>query len=232
MKNCTQLLAITSFLTSAGAAQAGINLINNGTFETGLGGWFAANQLGSDGSFLHQSGAISPVNGLSVQSPPQGLFAAMTDGGGPGSHVLYQDFVIPSGVTNALISFSLFVNNTATAFSTPTHLDFATTALNQQARVDVLTSTSNPFSTAAADVLQNLFQTAVGSPLTTGYTSFTFDATALFAAHQGETVRLRFAEVDNVNIFNFGVDDISVVVPTPGSLLVLAPVCAVRRRRK
>lgn len=226
----TQLITLATLACTA-ASHAGINLITNGGFESGLSGWTISNQLGSEGTFFHQSGNTSPVNGLSVQVPPEGTFAAMTDAGGPGSHVLYQDFVVPANVTDGSLQFSLFVNNTATAFTTPTHLDFATTALNQQARVDIMSSSVDPFSTAPGDIIQNLFQTAVGSPLTTGYNNFSFDLTALFAARGGQTLRLRFAEVDNVNIFNFGVDNVNLVVPSPTTLIVLAPLCVIRRRR-
>jgi len=87
---------------------------------------------------------------------------------------------------------------------------------------------------AGADVFQNLFQTAVGSPLVTGYNAFNLDITAALAAHAGQTVRLRFAETDNVNIFNFGVDGVSVsVVPAPAGAVVALPLAflGVRRRR-
>jgi len=35
----------------------------------------------------------------------------MTDAQRPGTHVLYQDFLIPSVVPGAVIGFALFVNN-------------------------------------------------------------------------------------------------------------------------
>lgn len=231
MKTTRTILVTLATLALTTASNAGLSLITNGGFESGLSGWTTANQLGSEGTFFHQSGATSPVNALTVQPPPEGSFAAMTDAGGPGSHVLYQDFVVPANITDASLTFSLFINNTATAFTTPSHLDFATTALNQQARVDIMTAASDPFSTAPTDILQTLFQTTVGSPLTTGYNSLTFDLTAFLAARPGQTLRLRFAEVDNVNIFNFGVDDVSLVVPSPATLFIGAPMLFVRRRR-
>lgn len=216
----------------APSASAGTGLIVNGGFESGLAGWTVADQLGSDGSFSVQTGTTSPVNGLTVAAPPEGTRAAMSDGAAPGSHLLYQDFTVPTGVTSATLEFSLMVNNTATAFTTPASLDFATPALNQQARVDIITTAANPFSVSSGDVLLNAFQTSVGSSLVTGYNVFSIDVTALLAAHPGETLRLRFAETDNVNIFNFGVDRVSLVIPAPGTAMLLATGLVFMRRRR
>ena len=33
----------------------------------------------------------------------------MTDAEGPGSHVLYQDFVIPVGTVSGILSFDVFI---------------------------------------------------------------------------------------------------------------------------
>lgn len=223
---------IVSLATLTGTARAQ-DLIVNGGFETGFSGWTRVDQLGSDGTFQVQSGVTSPVNGFAVASPRQGGFAAMTDSVGPGAHALYQDFAVPLSVPTATLRFSIFVNNGATAFSTPASLDWATPTLNQQARVDITTTGADPFSVAPGDVLQNVFQTIVGSPLVTGYNDFTIDITALLSAHAGETLRLRFAETDNVNFFNFGVDAVSLTVPAPSVLALLGVGClgAARRRR-
>lgn len=220
--------AILCLATPASAQE----LLTNGGFESGFAGWTHADQIASDGTFQIQSGTTSPINGFSVPAPVQGLRAAMTDSTGPGSHVLYQDFAIPAFVPQATLRFSLYIKNSAGAFSTPNSLDWATPVLNQQARVDIVTTGADPFSTSAPDVLQNVFQTALGSALETGYNSFTIDVTALLAAHAGETLRLRFAEADNVNFFNFGVDAVSLAVPAPGEsgLLGLAIVGLARRR--
>src|SRR4029079_19814281 len=120
---------------SAGTAFA-TPLILNGGFESGFLSSTRANQLGSEGNFFLQTGTVSPVNLDSVPAPPGGTTAAMTDALGPGSHILYQDFIVPS--PNATLSFSLFVGNRANMFATPATLDFSTPALNQQARVDIL----------------------------------------------------------------------------------------------
>jgi uncharacterized protein (TIGR03382 family) len=223
-------LASVASLASIASAQ---NLITNGGFESGFAGWSRADSIASDGTFHLQSGTTSPSNGLSVAAPAEGSAAAMTDSQGPGSHALYQDFVVPLTVPQATLTFSLYVNNRATAFSVPDSLDWTTTALNQQARVDIM-NVADPFSVATADVLLNAYRTAAGSALEFGYSTFTLDVTSLLAANAGRTLRLRFAEADNVNIFNFGVDGVSlVVIPTPAAaaLGLLAGAASLRRRR-
>jgi hypothetical protein len=201
--------------------------ILNGGFESGFTSWTRADQLGSEGMFSLQSGTSSPVNGDPVPAPPGGTNAAMTDAAGPGAHVLFQEFVVTPG--SATLSFALFIGNRASLFATPApaSLDFSTTALNQQARVDILIGGTNPFSVAATDVLLNLFQTNPGDPLVSGYNTRTVDVSALFAAHVGETLRLRFAETDNVFTFQLGVDNVSInpaetAVPEPMSMLLFA----------
>lgn len=217
-------------------------VIVNGGFESGLAGWTSADQLGSDGSFMIQSGTMSPVNGFAVPAPPQGTWAAMTDAQGPGSHVLFQDFVVPtSSVIN--LEFSLFIGNGngAPDFFTPPTLDFATTALNQRVRVDLMTTTSDPFSLLGPDIVLNVFETMPGSPLVMGYNPFQVDVTAALLPYQGMTLRLRFAEVDNVAPMNLGVDAVAVTtgrtnVPDTLSLGALASTLlalfALRRRAK
>ncbi len=203
-------------------AQAGAAVITNGGFESGLASWTKADQIGSEGTFSLQSGTTSPVNGFTVPVPPEGTDAAMTDAQGPGSHVLYQDFLIPTGVTSANITFRLYIRNGAQDFFTPAtpSLDFSTPVLNQQVRVDILSTAGDPFSVLAADVIQNLYQSQPGNALISGYNLVTADLSTLFQARAGQTVRLRFAEADNVFTMNLGVDDVSIntgvsAVPEP-----------------
>jgi hypothetical protein len=147
----------------------------------------------------------------------------MTDQEGGGSHALYQDFTASAGP--ATLSFSLYVGNRADAFYLPGHLDWATADLNQQARVDIVSTGANIFSVAAGDVLLSLFATQAGDALESGYTTYSFDLTSFLGAHAGETLRLRFAEADNVAPFQFGVDnvrfDAATPVPEPETLLLM-----------
>jgi hypothetical protein len=173
------------------------------------------------GNWWQQSGSTSPVNGFAVPAPPGGTSAAMTDAAGPGSHVLYQDFVVPFTLGVSTLRFDLYIQNRASAFFSPATLDFATPTLNQQFRVDILTTSSIPFSVTVGDVLMNVYQTQPGNPLVSGWVTITVDLTALLASRAGETLRLRFAEVDNVNTLIVGVDNVSLVVPEPATVTLL-----------
>ena len=220
---------IALLLLVLGSTRAGAEtqLIANGGFEEGGGSllsWTTADQPGSDGGFFPQSGTASPILGDPVPGPPGGSFAAMTDAEGPGSHVLYQDVVLPAQqLLSATLSFDLFLGNRADEFATPDTLDF-TGVLNQQARVDLVSPTADPFSLLAGDVLMELYRTEVGDPAVSGYSTFSFDLAPVLSSRPGETVRLRFAEVDNLFSFQLGVDNVSLMVqaiPEPGSLTLV-----------
>jgi len=208
-------LLLTLAPGAARPARAASEVITNGAFTNGFTGWTRMDQIGSEGTFALQTGTVSPVNGITVPAPPSGPNAAMTDAFGGGAHVLYQDFVVPTGDNTGSLRFSLFIGNRATAFFTPNTLDWATPTLNQQARVDILRSGADPFSLAPADVLQNAFRTLTTNPLVSGYTNFTVDVSQALRAQAGQPFRLRFAETDNVNLFQFGVDNVSLVTTTP-----------------
>jgi hypothetical protein len=216
------IIALVASSAGAQTARADVIIINGG-FEAGFASWTRVDQLGSEGTFALQTGTTSPVNGATVPAPPGGTQAAITDAQGPGSHVLYQDFVPSLPITSGRLHLDLFIGNRATAFSTPSpaSLDFSTPALNQQVRVDILRGGTDPFSVAAADVLLNVYQSKAGDPMVSGYNPIDVDLTALLAANAGSTLRLRFAEVDNVNIFQIGVDNVSFTpVPEPSTLVL------------
>lgn len=236
-------MSVLGIAIVAGANAA--NLIVNGGFEAngGVGtdifvGWAESDEVGGVGDFYVQSGTGSPLNGFPVPAPPEGAFAAMTDQGGAGAHVIYQDIFVPIGVTAATLSLQKYVLNQAGAFVVDPTLSAVSGFANQQARIDLISATADPFSTAPVDVLQNIYQSNVGDPLDDGaYQLVSADVTATLQANAGQFIRLRIAEADNQLFFAFGVDDVKLdvdVVPEPATMAALAIGAGMlaRRRRK
>lgn len=201
---------------------AGSGILTNPSFETGnLNGWGTADV--GDGAFAVLPAGAPLQSGLSAPVPPDGVFQAITDQGAPGAHVVYQEFEVPAG---GQVEFDLWWDNQAGVWFNAGDLspdgDF-----NQHARVDLLTTGSDPFGTGG-EVLDNLF-TLDSGPFQSGYEHFVFD----ISGFAGDEVRLRFAEVDNQFFFNFAVDNV-VVTPEPAALAMLGfgALLIGRRRRR
>lgn len=219
--------AVLAVWAGIASCSASAQILVNGGFEDNGGqgfsnftGWTVADQIGSAGSFYAQTGTGTPLFGNLVPAPPEGNFAAMSEGGGAGSHVLYQDFQAPVGISSGSLSFQLFINNQGGDFFAPATLDFSAGS-NQQVRVDLLTASSDPFSVVPGDVLLTLFQTNPGDPLTSGYNTITTDITSVLVAQSGNLLRLRFSEVDSIAPLNLGVDNVALLVPEPSTLALL-----------
>jgi hypothetical protein len=220
----TTALFSTALALIPGHASAA-QILSNGGFDAGLTGWTKSDTTGSDGTFSLQTGTVSPLSGTAVPAPPSAPNSAMTDAQGPGTHVLYQDFAVTGPVGSAVLTFSLFLGNQAGAYyvPSPATFDFGVAAFNQQARVDVLLSSAGAFSLSSNDVLLNVFQTPSGSAtLPSGYANYSFQIASVLNANVNRTLRLRFAEVDNVAPFQLGVDNVSLetsAVPEPVSFV-------------
>lgn len=236
-------LAVAQKAAAPAGAQAVASLLANAGFETNGGagsssfaGWTVVDLAGGSGSWYVQTGVESPLNGLTVPPPPEGSFQAMTDQTDPGSHVLYQDVVIPAG--GARLSFYLTLESRAPiTVPDPPSLDFSDGEMpNQQFRVDVMDPAADAFDVGSG-VLMNVYQTAVGDPTSSGPQLVYAD----LSAFAGRTVRLRFAETDNRGVFNAGIDAVSLLatgnVPAAGTTgllvfgvaLALAGAFALRR---
>lgn len=83
---------------------------------------------------------------------------------------------------------------------------------NQQFRADIMMPGSDTFAVDAA-VLANVYQTDPGDPLVSGYSTVTYD----LSAYAGQTIRIRFAEVDNLTFFQVGVDNVAILDAPGGS---------------
>ena len=205
MRRTVLLLAamILSLVAASGVAYAAT--VSNGGFEAGdLGGWTAKKQEGSSGRWFAYSGTTSP-NGAPIAAPPVGEFAATTDQNEPSSQVLYKNIKLAAGKKHTL-SFYVYYQNSPGSFATPNTLNFNGPGDNQQYRVDVMRPSAGAFSVRRADVLARVFRTEVGDPGTLAPTRLTYNLTP-FA---GKTVRLRFAQVDNMGNFLASVDQVKV----------------------
>lgn len=191
----------TAASTAAADAEVGaerVNAVANGLYEAQLRGWTVVDQPGGSGSWFPQFGASAPFSGLpqpAPADPPQ----ALSDQLGAGSHILYQDVTVPS--RGARLTFDLSVDNWAGYYFTPPTLDF-TVVPNQQFRADIV-SPAEPVETAR--ILKRVFATTWGMP-----SVFTTRVSSDLSAFAGQTIRLRFAEVDNQLFFNVGIDNVRV----------------------
>lgn len=199
----TGLLVAALALGSAGVASAAD--VNNGNFSNGLTGWTQVNS-GNGGwqavTFTGSTGIL--VNGFTIPKPPDTSSAAATYQGGPGSHMLYQDITLEPGMSHNL-TFDYRWQNSAGAFFTPASLSHLVSP-NQQARVDVMKTSAATTSVAASDVLLPVVATTPSSSRTIPWTRKTVD----LSEFAGQTVRLRFAEVDNQSFFSFDATNISI----------------------
>ena len=139
-----------------------------------------------------------------VAAPPEGTYAATTDQSSPGSAILYQDLNLLN-LSSYTLSFILYYENLANVFCTPNTLSYFNMGCNQQYRVDIMDPAAPVDSVAPGDVLASLFRTEVGAPNTLAPTPMMFD----LSAFAGRTVRLRFAQVENLLPFLASVDAVS-----------------------
>ena len=183
---------------------ASIGPILNGSFETGdFSGW---KTVGPD--LYVYSGTITPNTGFTVLAPPDGTYAAVTDGNGGTIGILYQNIAIPASGSLTL-SATVYVENQAADYIIGPGLD--TVEPNQQMRVDIMDPTY-PVDDVGDGVLLNLFQTNPGDPLSIGYTAISADLTP----YAGTTVRFRVAEVDNLGPLYGAVDNVRITTSSGG----------------
>lgn len=198
-------LAMIAIVAFSGLTASAQELLTNGDFETGtFAGWTVVNQPGGAGDyFISTPGTATPDFGYATApNADGGDFYAVSDTTSPGSHVLYQSFVIPAGSPAVVtLNFQMFVNNQGISTATPPSLNYATFP-NQQATVSILNSIASPF-TVSSGVVRTFYDgTDNGNP--NPYVTYTFH----LALTPG-TYYLRFAEVDNQGPLNQGIDNVS-----------------------
>jgi hypothetical protein len=204
-------------LTAISPAAAPAAVIVNGGFESGsLAGWETRQSSGA-GKWFAYKGTEPPIpherGALSVQPPPQGQFAAITDQLNPETLLLFQDIQLEPGSRYKLSLLAFYNSYAALAVPSPDTLSVDDEALgskaNQQFRIDLMKPEAPPTSVDPGDVLLNLFRTRVGGARSMNPTQFVGD----LAPFAGQTVRLRFAVAATEEVLNAGIDAVALSAP-------------------
>ena len=188
----------------------------NGDFETGdFEGW--TTEKASNGEwFIYEDGTVPPnpkwidkEEPFDMPDPPQGRYAAVTDMNELGIHFLYRDIEV-GGSWN--LTATVFYNNHAydEDFFDPGNFGrifgdvWAMSGKNQQYRIDLVDPAAAIESLASDDVLATVFRTQPGDPLILSPTQVTID----LSPWEGQTIRLRVAQMDSNGPLRAGIDDV------------------------
>lgn len=189
--------------------------LSNGDFETGdLAGWTTESR-GSGDWLVYEDGANPPDPSISdpspafeVPDPPQGQFAAVADMDGSGVHFLYRDIEVTGPWT---LHATVFYENHGVAIYDPPSFGvfdgdswYGGTEQNQQFRIDLIDPESSIQSLEDADVLATVFRTQAGDPPALEPSAVRID----LSPWEGQVVRLRVTEVDNLGPLRTGIDDV------------------------
>ena len=201
------LVSAAVLLLAFGCASATPKIVINGNFEVGnLDGWLTTS--GGSGRWLvYQDGSTPPDRTITdpnvpfqMPNPPEGKYAAVTDMNGPGTRILSQVLKLDRRYT---LRCTIFYKNGAPVFANRDTFEVGS-AENQQFRIDIMKPTARVSSLAEQDVLATIFRTSPGDPLSLEPKTISFD----LSAWAGQTVRLRFAQADNLGPFRVGVDEV------------------------
>ncbi len=165
----------------------------NGGFESGdLTGWQLADI--DFGGFVLNDGKIDPEGPENPSPPYDGRFSLVTSQIGSGTHVLFQDVLVPADARAVRLSWVDKIHNYATAF----------VPFTQEFRVEVRNLSNN--------VLRTVFLTQPGDNLVNDWTGRSFD----ISEFRGQSVRIAFVEQDLNSYFNVHLDNISLFAESSG----------------
>jgi hypothetical protein len=223
-------VAVQFFLAALAASllvggTAGAATVVNGDFETGnLSGWTQSNNPSGEsqtGEWITYTGAFGGEIGGELPPPPAGSYAALTVQGGPGQHILYQDVSLEPYFSHQLTLVAYYDSANTLVTPQPNTLSPGESEggppENQQYRIDVMKPTAAIESVETGDILATVFATKSGDPTSMAPTTFTAD----LSPFAGQTVRLRFAEVDNIGELNAGVDAVAIQSTPPSNAITL-----------
>jgi hypothetical protein len=216
LRGIGSILAVAFFVAMVPAC-AGAATVVNGDFESGtLAGWHVHRETGAGNWFAYKGTDApigrkrKPVPADPVQAPPQGVYAAIADEANPDTLILYQDLTLEAGRSQRLSLLAYYNSYKPIAVPTPNTLSVDEEILgkqkNQQFRIDVMKPAAPLDSVDPGDLLRTIFETEPGDPQEMAPTRLTAD----LSAFAGQTVRLRIANAVHEEVFNAGVDDISI----------------------
>ena len=193
-----------------------VELVVNGSFGNGDASWNTDNNpdtvagcsIGDDPMITFGDAGGYMYNGNSV---------------GPSAHVLYQDFTVPANVVDATFSIEYAQSNPEALDPDDVQtiikdcLDENGDGNNDNAfRIDLVDDLGDVFTTPIQLQL-GAPVTAAGDPTAPVFVNLTVSDAALLAYLQsveGETIRLRIAQVESTFPWEIALDDVSLVVET------------------
>lgn len=214
------LFLIALALAAAPSGSSAATVVNGG-FESGtLDGWHV-HRVTEAGDWFAYSGTAAPIGSKRstpadpVQPPPQGEYAAVSDEANPDTLILYQDIALEAGRSHQLSLLAYYNSYKPIAVPTPDTLSVEEESLggekNQQFRIDVMKPEAPLESLDPSDILRTVFVTKPRDPQNMAPTRLTAD----LSAFAGQTVRLRIANAVHEEVFNAGVDAVSVSSTMP-----------------
>jgi hypothetical protein len=207
-------VAVTTVILFLSFGRGGPPILENGGFETGdLTGW-STESWGSGEWLVYLNGTTPPDPSISdmdtpfdVPDPPEGRYAAVSDMNYSGVRFLYRDIEVTAPWTLRAIVF--YENHGAEIHDKPDFGSFyedswSSGFQNQQYRIDLVDPGAPIHSLEPDEVLATVFWTRYGDPSALGPTPVSVD----LAPWEGQTIRLRITQTDNMGPLRAGIDDV------------------------
>jgi len=205
-----KVLVLSTAIAAIGAAVALAAGVRNGGFERGLDGWVVSDRGGGLWESLDatQVAAVDPQ----LQGPKAGERQALVNQEGPGSNLLLQNLKLKRKRTHRL-SLWIQYRNHGGEFASPNTFDVGGGPImrargpipvdpNQQLRVEVIKASAPIRTVKRKQILATVLRTKPGDRLNSKWHRYRVN----LSKYAGKTVTLRIAEVDNLGVFNVGVD--------------------------
>jgi hypothetical protein len=210
----TMLLIVVLAVSGSGCSSEEPPALLNGDFESGdFTGW-STQSWGHGQWLIYEDGATPPDPEITdrnmpfdMPDPPQGRFAAVTDMNFSSANLLYRDIEVTAPMTlHAIVYYENhgLKNHDPEDFGRFDGETWFTTERNQQFRVDLIDPEATVHSLDPDDVLATIVRTRTGDPYSTEPTPVMIDLTPW----EGRTIRLRIVEIDNIEAFRAGIDDV------------------------